>query len=58
MLSFFQSWVIQGSEKLWLSTGRLAYISQVTILLPQAWTNIQAESSGDIAYEVNPDGRT
>jgi len=48
-----QKWIQAGSESLFRATGGLAYIRQVTILLPNTWSELPSEFLvRDISVEV------
>ena len=49
----YQTWISEGSQLLFTATEKLAYIEQVSILLPSTWTSFGAAVlTDDYAYSV------
>jgi hypothetical protein len=46
-----------GSQRLFEATRKLAYIHSVNILLPESWTDVEADPVSGLAYEVKVQAR-
>ena len=47
-----QTWISDGSARLYLATKKYAYVKKVRILIPETWTEIEAELSEGLSLEV------
>ena len=50
--SSFQELIKAGSKTLFTATRGLAYIHNVKILLPDSWSDVEAEPVSGLSYEV------